>query len=138
MIGACIKQENIDSAMKIFSDIISENPDIVINQILILRLAALLVTNSRSEDAMTVLKHLKPSQEKNPAKNTLIAVEKRVFQLLDVAVNSKNIDLTLQLFNVLKDSEAFKMSQNILLRVVKCHAIRFVLHPSFELKDYLI
>ena len=135
LIGACIKHEKTDSAMKLFSDIISENPNVVINPILVLRLATHLITNSRTEDALVVLKQLKSSPEQNPDKNALVAVERKAAQLLDVAVDKKDADLAMQLFDLLKNSESFKITPNILLRVVKCHAVWLVPYHSFKLAD---
>lgn len=121
LMGVCIKHDKVDNAMKIFTDVISESPNVVINQILLLRLASLLLASNRSEEALIVLKQLKPSKD-DSNKNSVMTMERRAVQLLDIAVDKSDIELTMQLFNVLKDSECFKITQNVLLRIVKCHA----------------
>ena len=131
--GVCIKHDKVDNAMKIFTDVISESPNVVINQILLLRLASLLLASNRSEEALIVLKQLKPSKD-DSNKNSVMTMERRAVQLLDIAVDKSDIELTMQLFNVLKDSECFKITQNVLLRIVKCHANWSVSRHPFKLK----
>ena len=123
MIGACVSANQAEKAMLIFTDIVAGNPDIGINQTLLLRLAKLLIVNDRSEDAFTVLKQLKPVAEGNANKNAAVLVERKAAELVSAGFYKKKPDLALQLLAYLEDSEAIKISPYILSQIVKGYAV---------------
>ena len=114
--------ERFDDALKIFEGLYSNNPEVVVTPIKLIGLATSLLKGDRTEDALKVLQHLKPSAEKTEQMTN--ALDMCSWRMLNVTALKGDVELTRKLFEILEKSE-IKITNMVLGPLIKVHLAKY-------------